>query len=191
MTVTDEDVEAVADVIDPHIRGIIADYCAKKGYTATETAEEFAKSGRWQQAKEKARECLQAYASRKGDFGASSVETATKILVNLGFKTDPSLEPGADRRRDRIARFIEDAHPPSADAEGQSPPEPGWNEAIEGLQAELRGGLNVTDEELLRIRNECEGNDHEMRIWARMLQELVDHIRRLRALAKKPEATQP
>lgn len=52
----------------------------------------------------------------------------------------------------------------------------------EEVAAELRDGLSVTDSELLHIRNSCEGKDGDIRIWARIVQMLVDHIRRLRAL---------
>jgi len=54
------------------------------------------------------------------------------------------------------------------------------NMVVKELVDELRDGLNVTDEELLRIRNSAE-KDGDVKIWARMLQKIVDHVRRLRA----------
>jgi hypothetical protein len=53
-----------------------------------------------------------------------------------------------------------------------------------GTMAAALSRLNVTDEELLRIRNRCEGVDGKTDIWAPMLQMLVDHIRLLRSIAK-------
>lgn len=46
---------------------------------------------------------------RLRDFGETSVEVAERILENLGIGQDASREPGADRRRDRIAAMIERA----------------------------------------------------------------------------------
>lgn len=41
------------------------------------------------------------------DHGGDAVELAGRILENLGIGQDASKEPGADRRRDRIASMIE------------------------------------------------------------------------------------
>lgn len=43
------------------------------------------------------------------DFGGSAVETAGRILEFLGIGQDASKEPGADRRRDRLAAWIDKA----------------------------------------------------------------------------------
>lgn len=40
------------------------------------------------------------------DYTVSDSEVAGNILHYLGFAVDPSLEPSADRRRDKIARMI-------------------------------------------------------------------------------------
>lgn len=37
----------------------------------------------------------------------NTAKLATKILVQLGFSTDVSMEPGADFRRDKIVELIE------------------------------------------------------------------------------------
>jgi hypothetical protein len=58
-------------------------------------------------------------------------------------------------------------------------------EAAPGVHSLLEvalGNLNVTDQELLRIRNQAEHSESE-NISSRMLQKLVDHIRELRAIA--------
>ena len=56
--------------------------------------------------------------------------------------------------------------------------------ALEQL-AELRSlisGLNITSEELLRLRNECEvRSDKDVKIWGKFLQMIVDHVRHVRA----------
>lgn len=43
------------------------------------------------------------------DFGGSAVETAGRILEFLGIGQDASKEPGTDRRRDRLAAWIDKA----------------------------------------------------------------------------------
>lgn len=44
--------------------------------------------------------------------------------------------------------------------------------------------LNVTDEELLRIRNMAEAkSDGQVKIWGKMLAKIVDHVRAIRALS--------
>lgn len=57
------------------------------------------------------------------DFGATALRTATEILTYLGFSTEPSQEPGFDRRRDTIARLIEAALPASPSPDGERQPE--------------------------------------------------------------------
>lgn len=44
---------------------------------------------------------------RLRDFGGDAVDLAGRILENLGIGQDASREPGADRRRDRIAAMIQ------------------------------------------------------------------------------------
>jgi len=41
------------------------------------------------------------------DWTVSDTETARDILSYLGIGSDPSLEPGADYRRDHVARLIQ------------------------------------------------------------------------------------
>lgn len=47
------------------------------------------------------------------DFGADAVRIVEAILQNLGIGHDASREPGADPRRDRLARLIEPMLPPT------------------------------------------------------------------------------
>ncbi len=49
------------------------------------------------------------------------------------------------------------------------------------LREALCSELNVTDEELLRIRNRCEGTGYVVKISAKMLQKIVDSVRHARA----------
>ena len=44
---------------------------------------------------------------RLRDFGGDAVDLAGRILENLGIGQDASKEPGADRRRDRIAAMVQ------------------------------------------------------------------------------------
>ena len=61
----------------------------------------------------------------------------------------------------------------------------GYLEArCEKLAALLSDELNVTDEELLRIRNRCEGIDGDALIWSRLLQKIVDAVRAARTALK-------
>jgi hypothetical protein len=43
------------------------------------------------------------------DFGGDAVEVAGRILENLWIGQDASKEPGADRRRDRVAAMVQRA----------------------------------------------------------------------------------
>lgn len=58
------------------------------------------------------------------------------------------------------------------------------------LEGALIRDLNVTDDELLRIRNSCEGQDGHVTIWATMLQKIVDSVREARR-ALTPVAETP
>lgn len=42
----------------------------------------------------------------------------------------------------------------------------------------------ISDQELLRIRNRCEGVDGEIKIWAKALQEIIDELRSARTVSK-------
>lgn len=51
-------------------------------------------------------ECDRLNALVTPDYCVSDTEVAGKILRCLGFAVEPSLEPGADWRRDRVAQLI-------------------------------------------------------------------------------------
>jgi len=63
---------------------------------------------------------------------------------------------------------------------------------LEAAEAQLKAArevvasLNVNDEELLSIRNRCE-KDGDIKIWAKMVQRIVDNTRSMRA-ALNPKA---
>jgi hypothetical protein len=63
--------------------------------------------------------------------------------------------------------------------------------ALEGERDALREALivdlNVTDDELLRIRNDCEHLTGDIKIWARMLQKIVDATRAARSALSSSE----
>lgn len=93
----------------------------------------------------------------------------TEGLVSVGCSQDATICPVAPNvfaatRTGAIAAWIRRALEPVA-----------WR------LLEAWPNLAVTDEELLRIRNECEGNDGQVKIWAKMLQMLVDHVRATRS----------
>lgn len=58
--ISDAMIDAAAKVIDFPIYPLIVEYCQNKGYNVEETAQEFKHSGRWNQAREKAKEALEA-----------------------------------------------------------------------------------------------------------------------------------
>jgi len=49
------------------------------------------------------------YDPSDGDWSQASAEVARSILLTLGQHQSPSMEPGSDSRRDRVAKIIEEA----------------------------------------------------------------------------------
>lgn len=60
-------------------------------------------------------------------------------------------------------------------------------EGVAELRKALEIDLNVTDDELLRIRNAV-NSDGDVRIWGKMLVKLVDAIRAARAALRSPQS---
>ncbi len=63
--ISNEKIEAAAQVIDSEIIPIIRAYCNEKGYSPVETPEEIANSPRWNRAKDLAKKVLEAAAWEK------------------------------------------------------------------------------------------------------------------------------
>lgn len=109
---------------------------------------------------------------------AMTVGHASWTMDGLPAQGDGGYENTADEAKaaaqaDYEARILSAlAHPVAVPSE----------EELEALR-----DLNVTDEELLRIRNSCEGIDGDVKIWAGMLQKIVDHVRDLRSRAALSE----
>lgn len=88
-----------------------------------------------------------------GDWTVSDSEAARAILNYLGIGDDPSLEPGADRRRDKVAALICDARERDACAIGREQ----FRTAAKTLASEI-GFLSIED--LDAIRSPSEGGQN-------------------------------
>lgn len=69
------------------------------------------------------------------DWTVSASETAREVLNYLGTGSDPSLEPGADRRRDNVAKIIT-KHFDALAAAPASAPEPVEIKQLEWIAVE-------------------------------------------------------
>lgn len=79
-------------------------------------------------------------AAPAGDWTVSASETARMVLDYLGIGSDPSLEPGADRRRDNVAKIITSHQAIRHQAALRAAEERGYERGLRDARAELHEG---------------------------------------------------
>lgn len=118
-------------------------------------------------------------ASGGGEWKMVPVEP-TEAMSDAGRHAwDTQVYQASEGPGDMLYRAMLDAAP-------ASPPPASDVRMREALTKALETDLNVTDAELLRIRNDAEHNEH-VQTWGRMLQKLVDAIRAARAALNRQE----